>query len=97
MFKKKVKDQIIERRSSPRKRLKNMVKVDKKKERITEKSINYSLTGLFLKCNTPERHCINDKVEVAFKDEKGMLQTHTGRIVRKSRKGIAIRYQKKDT
>ncbi len=95
MFKKSLKNQMIERRLSPRKRLQAMVKVVKEKEDTSEETLNYSLTGLFLKCNLPENYNINDQIEVSFKDENGTDQAHIGQIVRKSSEGVAIHYQKK--
>ncbi|MBU1582070.1 MAG: PilZ domain-containing protein [Proteobacteria bacterium] len=72
-----------------------MVKIVKEEGHTSEESENYSLTGLFLKCNALEHYDINDKLEVCFKDENGTDQTHTGQIVRKSPDGIAIHYHKK--
>jgi len=95
MFKKSLKNQMIERRLSPRKRLQAMVKVVKREDHTNEETLNYSLTGLFLKCNLPEEYNINDQVEIFFKDGDGTDQAHTGHIVRKFRKGVAIHYQKK--
>ena len=51
MHKKSLKNQKIDRRSSPRKRLEAMVKVTREEEQTTESTMNYSLTGLFLKSN----------------------------------------------
>ena len=94
MFKKSLKNQMIERRLSPRKRLQAMVKVVKEEESTSEEALNYSLTGLFLKCNLPENYHVDDQIEISFKDENGAAQAHTGKIVRKSREGVAIHYQK---
>ncbi|MCD4718833.1 MAG: PilZ domain-containing protein [Desulfobacula sp.] len=95
MLKKSTKNQMVERRLSPRKRLQAMVKVVKKKEDASEETLNYSLTGLFLKCNLPEKYNINDQIEISFKDGDGANQVHIGQIVRKSWEGVAIHYQKK--
>ncbi len=92
MLKKSLKNQSIERRLSPRNRLKAMVKVVKEEDHTSEETINYSLTGLFFKCNFSDQYSINEKVEVSFKDQRGTAQTHTGQVVRKSREGIAIHY-----
>lgn len=92
MVKKSLKNQVVERRESPRKSLKTRVKlVLGGKERV-EESRNISLTGLFLKSNQPDSYAINDPVAVSFKDESGAPETHNGKIVRKSNEGIAVMY-----
>ncbi|WP_022663643.1 PilZ domain-containing protein [Desulfospira joergensenii] len=95
MLKKSLKNQKIDRRSSPRKRLDAMVKVVKKEGQTTENSMNYSLTGLFLRSNFPEKYQLKDQVSVSFTDETGTTHSHTGEVVRKSREGIAVHYRKK--
>ncbi len=94
MFKKSLKNQKIDRRSSPRKRLDAMARVVSKEGNATEKTQNYSLTGLFFKSNFPEKYQPKDSVTVSFKDDTGVSHTHTGEIVRKSREGIGIHYRK---
>ncbi len=94
MFKKSLKNQKIDRRSSPRKRLDAMASVVGKEGNVTEKTQNHSLTGLFLKSNFPEKYQLKDSVKVSFKDETGVSHTHTGEVVRKSREGIGIHYRK---
>lgn len=95
MIKKSLKNQKIERRSSPRKRLEAMVKVTRDEEQTTESTVNYSLTGLFLKSNFPEKYQLKDQVTVSFEDENGVSHSHTGEVVRKSRDGCGIHYREK--
>ena len=97
MLKKSLKNQKIDRRSSPRQRLEAMVNVATKDVHEIERSMNYSLTGLFLKCNFPEKYQLNDQVDITFKDENGVPHSHTGEVVRKSRDGVGIHYLKKKT
>lgn len=93
MFKKSLQNQKVERRLSPRKRLDAMVNVVREESQTTERSVNYSLTGLFLRSNFPEKYQIKDQVNISFTDETGGFHSRTGEVVRKSRKGIAIHYQ----
>ncbi|MCP3876614.1 MAG: PilZ domain-containing protein [Desulfobacteraceae bacterium] len=95
MDKKSLEDQDIEKRLSARKKLHTIVKVVNKDTEFREETVNYSLTGLFVKCNLPDQYELNNKVDVSFVDENGIAQNHTGKIVRKSEKGIAVHYLKR--
>lgn len=95
MFKKNTGNQEADRRSSPRKRLKAMVKVEREKVHITERASNYSLTGLFFRSNFPEQYRLKDPVRISFEDEKGVSQSHAGKVVRKSKDGVGIRFRNK--
>ncbi|MCF6245926.1 MAG: PilZ domain-containing protein [Desulfobacula sp.] len=92
MPKKSLENQIVERRKSPRQRLKTMVKVDNQGTQTTEESVNHSLTGLFIKCSSPEDYKKNSKVGLSFKDENGVDHDHSGWIIRTTRNGVAIQY-----
>ncbi len=92
MLKKSLENQSIERRESPRHRLKTKVKLVVGKKETIEESENLSLTGLFLKSNVPENYGVDEPVEVSYTDESGKEQKHTGKIIRKSKTGVAIMY-----
>lgn len=92
MSKKSLAGQDVERREAERTNLKTDVKLVKGNEEIVEEIENSSLTGLFIKTNSPEKLKVNDTVEVSFIDENGVAQTHAGQVVRKSDKGFAIHY-----
>lgn len=92
MSKKSLAHQDVERREAERTNLKTNVKLMKGEEEIVEEIENSSLTGLFIKTNSPEKLQINDTVEVSFIDENGIARTHAGQVVRKSKRGFAIHY-----
>ncbi|MBU1196840.1 MAG: PilZ domain-containing protein [Proteobacteria bacterium] len=92
MSKKSLAGQDVERREAERTDLKTDVKLIKGEEEIVEEIENSSLTGLFIKTNTPEKLQINDTVKVSFIDENGIARNHAGQVVRKSERGFAIHY-----
>ncbi len=92
MPKKSLENQKIERRHSPRTELQTKVKILKDGLEAIEESRTHSLTGLFLKTNTPDNYKLDEKVEVSFKDESGVDRFYSGTIVRTTRKGVAIHY-----
>ena len=92
MIKKSLKNQVVERRESPRKSLKTRVKLVVGGRERVEESKNISLTGLFLKSNQPEKYDINDSVEVSFTDESGTPTSHNGKIIRKTNDGVGVMY-----
>lgn len=92
MSKKSLESQQIERRESNRTEIETDVKIICGDTETVEQSKNYSLTGLFIKSNSPEDVKINDEVEVSFVDEKGESHIHKGQVVRTSKTGFAIHY-----
>ncbi len=92
MPKKSLENQKIERRHPPRTELQTKVKILKDGLEAIEESRNHSLTGLFLKTNSPDSYEVDEKVEVSFKDESGIDRFYSGTIVRTTRNGIAIHY-----
>ena len=63
---------------------------------MTRDTLPFSLTGLFLRSNFPEKYQLNDQVRVTFEDEQGVSHSHTGEVVRTSEKGCGIRFQDND-
>ena len=94
-MKKSLKHQKIERRRSPRQRLKTMVSVTGKEKAVSGETDNYSLTGLFFRCNFIDDFSLDDPVDLSFTDGKGDRLEKSGRVVRKSGDGIAVHYQSK--
>lgn len=92
MSKKSLSGQDVERREAERKNLKTDVTLVAGEEEIIEEIENSSLTGLFIKTNSPAKLKIDDTVKVSFIDENGVAQNHAGRVVRKSDRGFAIHY-----
>ncbi|MCP3871803.1 MAG: PilZ domain-containing protein [Desulfobacteraceae bacterium] len=94
MVKKSLKNQVVENRLSTRKKLQTMVKIVNKNNESIEESANYSISGLFFKCDSPDQYDLNDKVEISFIDKNGIAQHHTGKIVRITEEGVAVHYLK---
>ena len=92
MSKKSLENQRIERRHFPRSGLQTKVKILKDGLEAIEESRNHSLTGLFLKTNSPDSYRLDEKVELAFKDEGGIDRSHSGTIVRTTKNDVAIHY-----